>query len=771
MAKHKTHRLAAFASAPELLRRRLRRLDSRRKRVGLGVMLRRFACVRQQDSTDCGAACLATVARSHGLDAPLGAIREHAGTDRRGTTLLGMIEAARSLGFEAKAIRAQLQALQEIPLPAIAHVRMYDRLHYIVIYAVAQERIVAADPARGIVKYSLEEFASCWNGILILLSPGTEFVPGKRRVGTLRRLARFARPRRLPIAVGFALALALMFLGLASSFYIQTVVDNVVQSRDWGRLRWLSMALLGIAVGRACLLAARSLLLACVGRSIDRALMVQYCAHVLRMPMTFFDGRKSGEILSRFSDVIKIRELISGSTAALLVDGLTALCCFSLILMYGWRLAAIAAIAAPLAAAAVWSVGRPLRNAQRDTMQSAAALQSYVIELLGGIAAIKASRAEASTLANAEGRIRRLLDRALSAACWGVGAVAMGELAAGVATACALWQAGALVMGGSLSVGQMVAFYSILLQMLQPILRIVGGCQLIQEAAVATGRLGDILDLAEEGDGEPAAGERCSPAAPQIAFQNVSFHYAYRAPALRDFTLAIPAGTFVALTGASGSGKTTLAKLLLRFYEPTTGRITIDGRNLRSLDLAAFRSIVGYVAQDDFFFSGTLEENLMLGCAGKSSAALLHALRVAGLEDFVARLPEGLQTYIGERGLMPSGGERQRLALARALVREPSLLVLDEPTSHLDAQRGQAIADIIDRLRPGRTIVLITHALALARRADTIVVLEDGRIVEQGSHAQLMSAGGHYWRSWRLQHPALQSRAECRPWPICESAR
>ncbi|MGE0131583.1 MAG: peptidase domain-containing ABC transporter [Blastocatellales bacterium] len=720
-------------------------------------MFKPYVCVKQHDITDCGAACLAAVARTHGLKIPITTIRQYAGTDRRGTNVLGMIEAAQQLGFGAKGVKGNMEALRQIPLPAIAHVVTGDFQHYVVIHKVTDKQVVIADPARGIVKLACNEFSATWTGVLILLEPSVAFRAGDQSVSVWRRFARLLEPHDFLLAETFLASLFLMLLGLGASVYLQLLVDRVLVNKDWAMLRWLSLGLIGAVVCRAAFGAIRGALLAHIGQKVDVSLMLEYYRHVMKLPLQFFDTRQTGEIISRLGDAVKIREVVSGSTLTLLVDTATMIAAFGLLCFYSLKLALLSLLILPLLALTVYLINRPLKRAQRETMEEAAGLQSHLVESLAGAATLKALGAEMIAGDKTEQRVVRLLKSLMRATLWGVSAGTLGELITGAGVVAVIWVAGASVMRGELTTGQLIAFYSILLFLLQPMLRLVAVNQVVQDAVVAADRLGEILMLEPEFKEESNKIALPADTPGEIALRGVKFRYGTRAQVLHEITLRIPPRSTVALVGESGSGKTTLAKLLLRYYDPTGGQITIDGYDLRDLRLDTLRARIGYVDQELFLFSGTIEENLMLGNAGVSPETALDAVRAAGLEELINSLPNRYQAYVGERGLALSGGQRQRLAIARALARDPQILILDEATSNLDSQAERAIQATIERLKERKTIVIIAHRLSTIMRADRIVVLDRGRIAEQGTHHELLEAQGRYHELWRAQFPQAET--------------
>jgi ATP-binding cassette subfamily B protein len=733
--------------------------------VLIDVMFKLRICVQQHDATDCGAACLATIVRSHGLRIPIARIRQYAGTDLQGTNVLGLVEAAQRLGFEAKGVRGGLEALARIPLPAIAHVRSGGTLHYVVIHKVGPRRLTIADPASGVRRLTRADFAAAWSGVLVLLVPGAGFGREDRPAGVWSRLARLVKPHGFLLAETFLATLFFTLLGLGTSIYIQLLVDHVLVRKDWATFRWLSLGLLALTGCRAVLGLARGILSAYLGRKIDLSLMLQYYRHVLGLPMQFFDTRRTGEVISRLNDAVKIREAISGATLTVLVDGSLILGGFAVLGCYNLRLAFGGLAVVPVLALVVLTVSGPLRKVQRSIMEQAALLQSGVVESLTGIAAIKAFGAEEAAAHRAETGLVGLLRHSFRAAAWACSSYTTGETLMATGAVGILWMAGGMVMRGEVSVGQLVASYSIVIYILQPMLRMIGVQQTIQDAFVAAQRLGEILDLDPEFTRESGKIELRADTSCRIDFRNVTFRYGSREEILHDVTLQVPPGSVVVLAGRSGSGKTTLAKLLLRFYEATSGQVEIDGYDVRDLNLDSLRSRVGYVDHEAYLFSGTIGDNVTLGDCRITLRALIDAIREAGLESLIAGLPDRHLTPVGERGLTLSGGQRQRLAIARAIARDPRILILDEATSNLDPHTERSILESLSRLKRHCTVIIITHRLSAAPQADQILVLDKGRIVEQGTHRQLIEAGGLYRGLWSARFGNLEGMWNTAPVP------
>ncbi|MBI2920610.1 MAG: peptidase domain-containing ABC transporter [Planctomycetes bacterium] len=715
-----------------------------------------YACVRQHDQSDCGAAALATVALHHRLPIGLQKMRSLAGTDRVGTNLLGLLKAAERLGFSARGVRGPYDELPKVPLPAIAHIVTPEGFgHFVVLHKVEPRRVTAADPAKGVVAIERAAFEKMWSGALLLLTPGQALAnhEATRASSPRRAFLALLRPQAGLLGEAFFAAILMTVLGLASSLFVEHLVDDVLVHGKWRLLNALGAGMLAVAVARTGLGAIRQYLLVHASRRIDLGMISGYTRHVLHQPVEFFALRRTGEILSRVNDAVKVRQAVSGATLTLFVDATLVIVSFAVMLWYDARLAAVAAAFVPAFLIAVGAHHPATRRLSRTAMEDAASLQSHLVEDVGGIETLKAFGAERRRAEDGEDRLVTLQRSLFSLQLTGVSTGSFGMLLAAAAGVLVLWYGGHRVMDGTLTVGQLMFFNTLLGTVLQPLERLAGVNLQIQDALVATDRLREILDLEAENPHVEGKAEFAGVKS-AIRFENVSFRYGCRSEVLRGVDLDIPAGKTVAIVGESGSGKSTLIKLLNRFHDPTSGRVTADGMDVRDLSLASLRSRIGLVAQDPFVFSGTIRENIALGRPEAPLEEIAAAAAAAGLAEFVNALPQRWDTVVGEHGANLSGGQRQRLAIARALLILPDVLVFDEATSHLDTRTERAVQEALRGAFKGRTVVLVAHRLSTVRDADLIYVLHEGRVVEKGTHDQLVRAGRRYAELWRGQAPA-----------------
>jgi ATP-binding cassette subfamily B protein len=705
------------------------------------------------DGSDCGAAALATIALHHGLALGLQQVRDFAYTDREGATLLDLLRGAESLGFSAMGVRARFEHLGQVPLPAIAHTKNDESLgHYVVVHQVRPGRVTIADPRRGLERLSREEFCKRWSGHLLVLVPGSNAVPpgGGKTARPLHRFLRVLKPH-LPLLGETVLCAVLMTaLGVCTSYFVQHLVDSILVRGEGKLLNALGVGMLLIVLFRALFGVVRDYLLAHVSRRIDLTLISGYVRHVLGLPLTFFELRHVGEIYSRVNDTVKIRDAISGAAGTTAMDGPLVALLLAVLWVYDAPLALVATAFAPLLVAAVLLHHPASARRTLDAMEKSEHLGSHLIETISGADTVKAFGAEHLRCQGAELRLARVVQAVFGVQKLTISTQALGTLLTGVAAVAVLWYGGHRVMQGALTVGQLMFFYSLVVFLMEPLQRLASVNLKIQDALSAADRLCQVLDLEREAANRPRQ-VRFQAVRRGIELTNLSFRYGSRKNVLEQVSLEIPKGKTIAVVGESGSGKSTLLKLLMGFYAPTEGRILIDGIDLADFDIASLRGRIGVVTQHPFLFSKTIWENIALGRPEARFEEVVEASRLAGLDEFVAGLPDRYETMVGERGVNLSGGERQRLAIARALLRQPEILIFDEATSHLDTRTERAIQKNLRTIFRGKTVVVVAHRLSTIRDADWIYLLHRGRLVEQGTHSDLMAQPGRFAALWHAQ--------------------
>jgi ATP-binding cassette subfamily B protein len=714
----------------------------------------RFACVRQQDQKDCGAAALATVARHHGLSIGIGRIREAVGTDRAGTTLLGLAKGADALGFAAKGAKGDWDGLAQVPLPAICHTVNAERFgHFVVVHRVRGDRVTIADPASGLVELDRQRFTAMWSGYCLLLT-ARSLRPEPAGISRWAFIREVLRPHHGVLTGALACSLVMTALGLGNAFFIRHLVDHVLIH---GQTRLLDVALVGMVallLFRCAFDVIRGYLLSDVGRKIDLTLIACYLRHVMHMPMRFFETRRVGEILSRANDAMKIRQLVSTTALGSIVDGGMIALVIVIMLAVDWRMALVAIVFVPTLLGLVWLVRRPLARRQRELMERAADLDGRMVEDLTAIETIKTFAVEQPRLQGAETKLVGMARTLLSSSVFALSVQGITAALMGLAALAVLGVGGHRVIAGEMTIGGLMFFNTLTAYLYGPLERLAGVMVNLQDAAIALDRLWDVLSLELESAKAPPKPARVSAIRRGIRIAGVSFRYGQREEVLRDVDLVIPAGKTVAIVGESGCGKSTICKLLAKHYEPVTGSITVDGVDLRDIDTRSWRRRLGYVPQDTHVLSGTIAENIALGRPRASRGRIERTARLAGLAEVIERMPDRYATLVGERGMALSGGQRQRLAIARAILVDPRLCIFDEATSHLDTRTERAIQATLRTALRGRTALIVAHRLSTIQHTDLIYVLDGGRVLESGSHDDLMRLRGGYWSLWRAQQQA-----------------
>ncbi|MCV3243617.1 ATP-binding cassette subfamily B protein [Mesorhizobium robiniae] len=706
---------------------------------------------KQRDITDCGAASLASVAAFYGHKQPLSRIRQYASTDRSGTTVLGLTEAARKLGFVAKGVKGGFDSLYKIPKPAIAHVVVKEVLHhFVVIQSIDARWITVMDPAYGeIRKMPHEEFKTQWTGVLVLLVPADTFKRGEETTSPLARLASVLAPHRAVMAQALVGALVTTILGLSTAIYVQKVVDHVITAGNRNLLNLMSVAMVLILVAQILINLLRNRLVLQTGQKIDVYLILGYYNHILSLPQKFFDSMRMGEIVSRMNDAVKIRSFLNDVSINMFVDVLVILFSFGLMCIYSWKIALVVAISIPLYLFVYWTINRLNRKRQRAIMENAADLEAQLVESLGAVSTIKTSGMESFANFKMETRFVKMLHSVYSSGLISIFGDNASTFVSTIFTIVLMWFGTTLVLDQTVTPGELLSCYTLLGYVTRPVASLIQTNRIVQDAFIAADRLFEILDLeSASGGGIDATKSDLG----NVCLENVTFRHGAQPHLFEDLSVTFRRGEMTAVVGESGSGKSTLAALLQNVYPLEGGRIRIGPYALQDLSTESLLKVVAAVPQSIDVFSGSVIENIALGEFEPDMEKILQICDQIGLRELAERWPGGFQAYLGENGLRLSGGEKQRLALARALYRDPEILILDEATSSLDSIAEAFVLGVVEDLRrAGKTIVVIAHRLSTIRGADKIVVLEKGRVVAEGRHADLLTAEGAYARLWRAQ--------------------
>ena len=720
-------------------------------------MFRSVPCVRQRDASDCGAACLVSIASWYRLRLPVARVRQFAGTDTHGTTALGLVQAATRLGFQAKGVRATSAALPALPLPAIAHIVRGGAQHWVVVARATARRVVIMDPASGDRRrLTREQFEREWSGATVLLAPARGFVAADHRRSLAGRFLVLVAPHRRILTMAFIGAVVHTALGLTTAVYVQQLVDHVLVDGNRNLLNVMSVILIILMLAQVVLGGMKGLLVLHTGQCMDATLILGYYRHLLALPQRFFDTMRIGEIASRVGDAVKIRALINDVALELLVSALVVALSLALLFLYSVTLGAVVLGTVPIYAT-IWAVTNARnKRASRELMERSAELQSQLVESISAIGTIKRFGLEADMELRTEVRFVRLLRAVFQSARTSLMTATTTGIVSRLSVVAILWIGATLVVERELTPGELMSAYALLGYLTNPLLTLIGANRTVQDALIAADRLFEIMDL--ERDRVTARATVDVTTAGDIELEGVTFRYGARTTALRDVSLRFRHGALTAVVGESGSGKSTIAALLQRIHAPDEGRVRIGGMDMRYLSDASLRTLISIVPQRIDLMAGSVLENVAIGDPEPDVKRALEAARAAGIAEMIERLPAGFDTELGENGMTLSGGERQRLAIARALYRDPQILILDEATSSLD---GRSVARVrrmmLEQRERGRTVIVIAHQLDLAIEADHVIVMREGAVVEQGTHADLIGRSGPYrslWESRSLERVA-----------------
>lgn len=709
--------------------------------------------IKQHDITDCGAACLASICLSYGLKISIARIRQYAFTDKEGTTVKGMIEACEKLGLTGKGVMAEPEALDIVSMPVIAHVIVRQVLtHFVVIYKVSKGNVTYMDPADG--EYhteTIETFKKTWTGVLILVDKSETFTPGNISVGNWTRLMTVLRPHRKLMLQALFGALITTILGLSVSIYIGKITDYVLVYGNKNLLNMMSIIMIAIIIIQAFISIIRDRILLYTGQKIDTDLIFGYYKHLLKLPQSFFDSMRVGEIISRISDATKIRSFINQTALQLVLNVLTIITALSMMLFFSWKLALVILATTPFFILTYKIYNKINKKYQRKTMETAAELQSQLVESINSIGTVKKFGLEDFSNAKTEMKYVRMLRNIFKVSSAAIYVNSGNTIITTGVTIAVLWMGSILVLDNNLTPGTLLMFYSLINYVVSPIASLVTANSEIQDAMIAADRLFQIMDLDQEETTENKI-KLTDKLSGDIVFDNVSFRYNPKKDIFQGFSLTIKQGQTTAIVGRSGSGKTTLSSLLLNIYPIDEGTITIGGINTSLISNESLRNQISIVPQSVQLFAGTFVDNIAVGKSFPDMKKIQDITKLLGLDEMINSTPEGLNTYISEQGSSLSGGERQRIAIARSLYKDPKILILDEATSSLDTiSEGYVKKALEFEAKKGTTIIIIAHRLGTVKHADQIVVLDNGKVIESGTHSQLIGNKGIYYNLWQDQ--------------------
>ena len=721
-----------------------------------GKIIKRFQLIEQAEEMDCGAACLAMICKHNKINMSVGKLREMANVTTEGATMDSLARVGETLHFHTKGVRASFGSLKSFNLPFIAH---WEGFHYVIVYGISKSHIWLADPGAGFRKLSRTDFEKGWTGNCLLFTP-TEATLGTPSSKTpWSRFFGYLKPMKKILRDLFLAALIMQLLGLASPIILQNILDKVIVHQN---VHLLNMMIMGL--GAAMCFSQLTELLSTylsnfMARKMDFAMISHFYKHVLSLPVDFFGKRKTGDIIARFQENETIRSFMTESSISTILNAIMVSIYMIVLFKYSVSLTfVLVGFLIPIILLTL-AVTPKYKDFARKSFYAEAESESLLMETLAGAESVKAMAIERSMRTKWEQKYIKALDIKFRTEMFTSGVSILSELLKGTATIAILWFGANMVIKNEFTIGQMIAYNGIVGAVMTPLLGLVGVWDELQETLVSMERLGDVLDLEDEQHGKSPASKIILPDLNgDISLKGVYFRYGGDSKSeyiLENLNLTIPEGSTVAIVGSSGSGKTTLAKLLVGLHKPTEGSITVCDYDMENLDLSYYRRNIGYVMQNNLLFAGTITENIAIGDQAIDQRQVVRCAKLSDAHGFINNLPLGYEQVVGERGVGLSGGQNQRLCIARALYNDPKLLIFDEATSALDGESEYQIQTNLGNILKDRTAVIIAHRLSTVIEADQIFVLYKGKLAEKGKHSELVKKQGMYYQLFKNQLAGL----------------
>ena len=717
-----------------------------------------FPSYIQTDAKDCGPTCLRIISKYYGKSISLQQIRNLSETTREGSSLMGLSDAAEKLGYKTLGLKIDFTTLiEDIPLPCICH---WNKYHFVVIYKIDKTgKVYISDPSYGLITYSKEEFIRFWignnadenteEGVILVLETTPSFFQNEfdenKSKASFSFLSKYLLKYKflvIQLAVGL---LAGSLLSLIFPFLTQSIVDVGIQNQDLNFIYLVLLAQIMLFIGRTGLEVIRSWILLHLSARINISIISDFFIKLMKLPISFFDTRMTGDIMQRINDHHRIEQLLTTSSLNTLFS-LVNLIIFSIILLfYDYRLFIVYLVGAVCYIGWILFFLKRRKELDYKRFSQVSQEQSKVIELINGMQEIKLQNAEKQKRWNWEFvqvKLFKVNIKSLSLEQWqSVGGNFINQMKDILVS----FLSAKLVLSGNLTLGMMLSVQYIIGQLNSPLLQLVDFIRQTQDAKISLERLGEIHDKEDEENTE----EQYATEIPQtdIEIENVSFRYIGSDQfVFENLNLTIPYQKTTAIVGASGSGKTTLLKLLMKFYEPNTGEIKLGNTNLKNISPKIWRNHCGVVMQEGYVFNDTIAENIAVGEDYIDKEKLRKSVEIANIKDFIENLPLSYNTKIGNEGVGVSGGQKQRLFIARAVYKSPDYIFFDEATSALDANNEKIIMENLEKFFKGKTAIVIAHRLSTVRHADKIIVLDKGKVVEEGNHTELVALRGEYYR-------------------------
>lgn len=709
---------------------------------------RHYKLVPQIDTRDCGPAVLASVAKHYGSNYSIAYLRELSKTNKQGTTALGIVEAAKKLGFETRSIKADMTLFDynDLTYPFIVHVIKGKRLqHYYVVYGSQNNQLIIGDPDPSVkvTRMSKERFQSEWTGLAIFLAPQPNYKPHKGEKNGLSNFFPLIFKQKALMTYIIIASLIVTLIDIVGSYYLQGILDEYIPDQLISTLGMITIGLIITYIIQQVMAFAKEYLLAVLSLRLVIDVILSYIKHIFTLPMSFFATRRTGEITSRFTDANQIIDAVASTIFSIFLDMTMVILVGGVLLAQNNNLFFLTLLSIPIYAIIIFAFLKPFEKMNHEVMESNAVVSSSIIEDINGMETIKSLTSESARYQNIDSEFVDYLEKNFKLHKYSAIQTALKSGAKLILNVVILWYGSRLVMDNKISVGQLITFNALLSYFSNPIENIINLQSKLQSARVANTRLNEVYLVESEFEKDGDLSEN-SFLDGDISFENLSYKYGFGRDTLLDINLSIKKGSKVSLVGASGSGKTTLAKLIVNFYEPNKGIVRINGNDLKVIDKTALRRHISYLPQQAYVFSGSIMDNLVLGAKeGTSQEDIIRACEIAEIRSDIEQMPQGYQTELSD-GAGISGGQKQRIALARALLTQAPVLILDEATSSLDILTEKKIISNLLQMTE-KTIIFVAHRLSISQRTDEVIVMDQGKIVEQGTHKELLAKQGFYY--------------------------
>lgn len=704
--------------------------------------------VPQIDTRDCGVAALASIAKFYGSDFSLAHLRELAKTNKNGTTALGIIKAANKIGFQSKAIQANMSLfnLEDVPYPFIVHVNKKGKLpHYYVVYQSHKKHLIIGDPDPSVkvTKIKKEAFESEWAGIAIFLVPEPNYRPHKdKKNGLISFLPLIFKQRSLIFYIILA-SLLVTLINIVGSYYLQGILDEYIPNQMKSTLGIISIALIITYIIQQIMSYSRDYLLTVLSQRLSIEVILSYIRHIFELPMSFFATRRTGEVVSRFTDANSIIDALASTILSLFLDVSILLAVGSVLLAQNPNLFLLSLVSIPIYITIIFVFLKPFEEMNHDVMQSNSLVNSAIIEDINGIETIKSLTSEEIRYQKIDGEFTDYLNKSFKLNKYSILQTALKQGAKLIINIYILWLGAQLVMSNKISIGQLITFNSLLTYFTNPLENIINLQTKLQSAKVANNRLNEVYLVESEYSNRQTLTNVFSLNG-DIKFEEISYKYGFGRDTLSDINITIKQGDKISLVGISGSGKTTFAKMIVNFFSPYKGRITINNNDLKMIDKKVLRKHINYLPQQAYIFSGSILENLTLGASESiTQEDIIKACEIAEIRKDIEEMPMNYQTQLSD-GAGLSGGQKQRIALARAILTKAPVLILDEATSGLDVLTEKKVIDNLMAMSD-KTIIFVAHRLSISKRTNQVIVLNQGKIIETGSHIELLEKKGFYY--------------------------